>query len=58
MGGIARKVRKRWGMPNSMDSDLSGFRQRPLKQSHERSVDKQASKQSIYALIVPLLRLM
>ena len=58
MGGIAGKVRKRWCVPKSMDSDLSGLRQRPLKQSHERRVDKQASKQSIEALILPLLRLM
>ena len=58
MGGIAGKVRKRWCVPKSMDSDLSRLRQRPLKQSHERRVAKQASKQSIEALIVPLLRLM
>ena len=58
IGGIAGKVRKRWCVPKSMDSDLSGLRQRPLKHSHERREDKHASKQSIEALIPPLLRLM
>ena len=58
IGGIAGKVRKRWCVPKSMDSDLSGLRQRPLKQSHERREDKHASKQSIEALIPLLLRLM
>ena len=37
---------------------LVRFRQRPLKQSHERRVDKHASKQSIEALILLLFRLM
>ena len=30
MDGIAGKVRKRWRVPNSMYSDLSGLRHRPL----------------------------
>ena len=39
------------------DSDLSGLKQRPLGQSHELRVVKQASKQSIEALKLLLLRL-
>ena len=58
MGGTAGKVRKCWCVPKSMDSDLSGLRQRLLKQSHERREDKHASKQSIEALIPLTLRLM
>ena len=47
IGGTAGKVCKRWCVPKSMDSDLSGLRRRPLKHSHERREDKHASKQSI-----------
>ena len=57
MGGIGGKVRKRWWVPRSMDSDLSGLRQRPLKQSQERRADKQVSKRSTEVLIFELLRL-
>ena len=53
IGGIAGKVRRRWCVPKIMDSDLSGLRQRKLKQSHERREDKQ----SIEALIPLILRL-
>ena len=58
IGDIAGKVRKCWCVPKSMDSYLSGLRQRSLKQSHEWREDKHASKQSIEALIPLILRLM
>ena len=49
MDGITGNARKRVRVrvPNSMNSDLLGLRQRPLCQSQMRRVSKQASKQEI-----------
>ena len=42
--GMVGKVRRRWWVPKSIASDLSGLRQRPLKQSQDRKADRHASK--------------
>ena len=43
--GVAGKVRSRWCVPKSIASDLSGLRERPLKQSQEECrVDRHVSR--------------
>ena len=45
------KVRRRWWVPKSIASDLSGLRKRPLEQSQDRKADRHASKRSTDSVV-------
>ena len=49
--GMVGKVWRRWWVPKSIASDLSGLRQRPLKQSQDRKADRHASKRSTDSVV-------